>query len=226
MHLIVEQDAHAAARAAATAVVEACREAVRERGRALVAFSGGETPWLMLEELRHADLPWAKIFVAQVDERVVPEGDPRRNVNRLREALLDRGRLPAPNLLEMPVEQLPLGAAAAQYQATLESITGTPLRLDIVQLGLGADGHTASLVPGDPVLAVTGSDVAVTGLYQGTPRMTLTYPALDRARARLWLVTGAGKREVLQDLVSGIGNSPATSVARDSATVITDVAVR
>ena len=126
----------------------------------------------------------------------------------------------------MPVDQANLDDAAAQFQATLESLAGKPVRHDLVQLGLGADGHTASLVPGDPVLDVRDRDVALTGAYQGTRRMTLTFPALDRARARLWLVTGASKRAVLQDFMEGIGGSPAVRVARDSATVITDLAIR
>ena len=227
MHLIVAQDAHTAARSAAAAVAQACREAVRERGHALVAFSGGETPWLMLEAIASTSTCRGReVFVAQVDERVAPTGDPRRNLTRLREILVEQGQLPAANLLQMPVEQANLGDAAAQYQATLESIAGEPLRLDIVQLGLGADGHTASLVPGDPVLDVSDRDVALTGLYQGTRRMTLTFPALNRARARLWLVTGASKLAALQELVSGVGSSPAVRVAREAATVITDLAVR
>ena len=226
MHLIVAQDAHAAAQSAAAAVTKVCCEAVRERGRALVAFSGGETPWLMLDLLRHVDLPWGQVHVAQVDERVVPAGDPRRNSSRLREILVEQGKLPAANVLQMPVEQANLDAAAAQFQATLESFTGKPLRLDLVQLGLGADGHTASLVPGDPVLYVSDRDVALTGPYQGTRRMTLTFPALDRARARLWLVTGSSKRAVLEELVAGCGNTPAVRVARDPATVITDLVIR
>jgi 6-phosphogluconolactonase len=225
VHLIVAQDAHAAAQAAAAAVAEACGEAVRERGRALVAFSGGETPWLTLDVLRNVDLPWAKVCVAQVDERVAPAGDPRRNSIRLREMLVEQGHLPAANLLQMPVEQANLEDAAARFQATLESIAGKPLRLDLVQLGLGADGHTASLVPGDPVLDVSDRDIALTGLYQGTRRMTLTFPALDRARARLWLVTGASKRAALEELVSGLGSTPAVRVARDAATVITDLVI-
>jgi 6-phosphogluconolactonase len=226
VQLIVAQDAHAAAHSAATAVAQACREAVRERGRALVAFSGGETPWRMLDLLRNADLPWAQLYVAQVDERVAPAGDPRRNVTRLREILVEQGHLAPANLLQMPVDQANLDDAAAQVQAALESLAGKPLRLDLVQLGLGADGHTGSLVPGDPVLDVRDRDVAVTGPYQGTRRMTLTFPALDRARTRLWLVTGASKRAVLEDLMEGAGSSPAVRVARNSATVITDLAIR
>jgi 6-phosphogluconolactonase len=226
VHVIVARDLHAAAQSAAAAVAEACGEAVRERGRALVAFSGGDTPWRMLAVLGHLDVPWGEVWVAQVDERVAPAGDPRRNALRLREILVEQGQLPAANLLQMPVEQAHLDAAAAQFQATLESIAGKPMRLDLVQLGLGADGHTASLVPGDAVLDVSDRDVAMTAPYQGTRRMTLTFPALDRARARLWLVTGASKRAVLEDLVEGVGSSPAVRVARDSATIITDLAIR
>jgi 6-phosphogluconolactonase/glucosamine-6-phosphate isomerase/deaminase len=124
----------------------------------------------------------------------------------------------------MPVEAANLEAAAAEYAVTLRDLAGTPPVLDLVHLGLGPDGHTASLVPGDPVLGVTTADVAVTGAYQGRRRMTLTYPALDRARSVLWLVTGADKTEMLRRLRDGDPTIPAGRVRSDRATVLADAA--
>jgi 6-phosphogluconolactonase len=224
VHLKPAPDPERAASMAADEVAAACRRAVAGRGHAVIALSGGETPWQMIRALCSIALPWERIHVAQVDERVVPRGDPRRNLARLEEILVREGPLPTANLLAMPVESDDLEHAARAYQQTLERHAGTPACLDLVQLGLGADGHTASLVPGDPVLDVRGHDVAVTARYQGTPRMTLTCPALSRARQRLWLVTGAGKAARLRELLDGRGDAPAVSVARDGAVVVADAA--
>lgn len=213
-----------AAELAAREIAAACREAVARRGRAVIAVSGGETPWLMLGGLSGLDLPWDRTWVAQVDERVAPRGDPRRNLTRLEQALVSGGPLPARHLLAMPVEAADLPAAAAGYQATLEVLAGRPLALDLVQLGLGTDGHTASLVPGDAVLEVANRDVAICSEYQGLRRMTLTFPALDRARRRLWLVTGAGKTRPLHELLAGTGDAPAVRVARPDSLVVADAA--
>jgi 6-phosphogluconolactonase/glucosamine-6-phosphate isomerase/deaminase len=177
----------------------------------------------MLERLRTLDLPWPEIFVAQVDERVAPYGDPRRNLTRLEQLLVIEGPLPGEHLLAMPVESRDLGLAADDYQRRLETLAGIPLELDLVQLGLGADGHTASLVPGDPVLAVADRDVALSA-YQGHVRMTLTMPALARARARLWLVTGPGKAVRLRELLDGGGDAPAARVPREGSVVVADAA--
>jgi 6-phosphogluconolactonase len=215
-------DPERAASVAADEVAAACRRAVTERGRAVIALSGGETPWKMIRALCSISLPWERIHVAQVDERLVPRGDPRRNLARLEEILVQQGPLPPANLLAMPVESEDPEHAARAYQQTLERRAGTPACLDLVQLGLGTDGHTASLVPGDPVLAVRDRDVAVTAPYLGTQRMTLTCPALSRARQRLWLVTGAGKADRLRQLLDGSGDAPATSVAREDSVVVAD----
>ena len=218
----IAHDAASAANIAAAEVARTCADAVAIRGQALVAFSGGETPWLMLRELCHFDLPWQKIFVAQVDERVASRGDARRNFTRLEQILVREGPLPPGQLLPMPVESEELAMAATDYQAVLETRGGMPLQLDLVQLGLGTDGHTASLVPGDAVLHVNDRDVAVTSDYQGLRRMTLTLPAINRTRRRLWLVTGASKNARLGELLAGAGDTPATAVSRDNAVVVAD----
>jgi 6-phosphogluconolactonase len=224
VHLIATADADVAAVAAAQEIVAACREAVAARDLALVAVSGGETPWRMLERLRELELPWERIYVAQVDERIAPRGDPRRNLARLAQVLVKDGPLPERQLLAMPVETDDLDAAAFGYQRQLERLGGTPLQLDFVQLGLGSDGHTASLVPGDPVLEVADRDVAISGEYQGLRRMTLTYPAIDRARRRLWLVTGSAKASRLAELLDGTSTdrAPSVRVSRADTSVVAD----
>ena len=226
MRLIRTADAALAAAVAADEVADVCRRAAAERGVAVIAVSGGETPWGMLERLRSLDLPWRHLYVAQVDERVASRGDPRRNLARLEQILVTQGPLPRDNLLAMPVEADDLDVAAAGYQQRLEALAGRPLVLDLVQLGLGADGHTASLVPGDPVLDVADRDVAISHKYQGLPRMTLTLPALDRARRRLWLVTGAAKAARAAELLAGRAatDAPALRVTRNEAALIADEA--
>jgi 6-phosphogluconolactonase len=222
MRLKVAADPGSAAQMAAEEIAAICRQAAGERGRTLIAFSGGETPWMMLRALRILDLPWDRTWVAQVDERIAPRGDERRNLARLGEILVTDGPLPAAQLLAMPVEANDLEAGAADYQRLLERHGGAPLAFDLVQLGLGNDGHTASLVPGDPVLDVQDRDVALSGEYQGLRRMTLTLPALARARQRLWLVTGTGKAERLRDLLTGLGDAPSARVERNDTVVVAD----
>ena len=137
----------------------------------------------------------------QVDERIAPDGDPDRNLTHLRESFLQHVSFPPRNVHAMPVESPDPEAGARQYALALQEFAGSPPILDLVHLGLGPDGHTASLVPADPVLNVTNADVAVTGIYQGRRRMTLTYPALNRARRVLWVVTGSEKVEMLRRLL-------------------------
>src|SRR5262249_18994987 len=122
----------------------------------------------------------------------------------------------------MPVEEADLEAAAARYAEVLRGLAGAPPVLDLAHLGLGPDGHTASLVPGDPVLEVTVTDVAPTGVYQGRRRMTLTYPVLNRARRIVWLVTGPDKADMLARLSKGDDSIPAGRIHQDRAVVLAD----
>jgi 6-phosphogluconolactonase len=222
MNIEVFADDDAVARQAAVLLAAEARAAGQARGRFVLAVSGGHTPWKMLRELAGQDVPWAAVHVVQVDERVAPAGDPARNLTHLRESLLSRAPLPADHVHAMPVEDPDLPAAARRYAQTLREVAGSPPVLDVAHLGLGPDGHTASLVPGDPVLEVTDSDVAVTGPYQGHRRMTLTYPVLDRARLVLWLVTGDNKAPVLPRLRDGDPSIPAGRVRAARATVLAD----
>ncbi|MBP1687721.1 MAG: 6-phosphogluconolactonase [Deltaproteobacteria bacterium] len=222
MQIQVLADAEAVAREAATIIATEARAAVVARGRFIVAVSGGRTPWLMLRALAQQEVPWKDVHIAQVDERVAPDGDRDRNLTHLRESLLDRVPLRADQIHAMPVESANLQAAAAQYALTLQRIAGSPPVLDLLHLGLGPDGHTASLVPGDPVLDVSDADVAVTGVYQGRRRMTLTYPVLNRARRILWVVTGGEKADMLVRLHSADRSIPAGWVRQEQALVLAD----
>jgi 6-phosphogluconolactonase len=215
-------DADAVARAGAAFTAEEARAAVTARGRFIVAFSGGHTPWKMLRALADEQMPWPDVHVVQVDERVAPTEHPDRNLTHLRESLLAHRPLRPEQVHAMPVESANLDVASEQYATTLRQIAGAPVVLDLLHLGLGPDGHTASLVPGDPVLDVTDADVAVTGVYQGRRRMTLTYPILNRARRIVWLVTGREKAEMLARLNDGDGSIPAGRVRQEAAIVLAD----
>jgi len=217
-------DADAVALAAARLIAKEARDAVATRGKFVMAVSGGKTPWVMLRDLAKEDVPWEGVHVVQVDERVAPEGDPDRNLTHLRESLLEHAPLRPEQIHAMPVEAADLQAACARYTQTLTEIAGSPPVLDLVHLGLGPDGHTASLVPGDPVLEVKNADVAVTGIYQGRRRMTLTYPIIDRSRRVLWLATGGEKAGMLARLQAGDVSIPASRVSTDRAVILADQA--
>src|ERR1017187_10203685 len=222
MEIRVLADAVAVAAEAAKVIAEEGRGAVAARGRFSMAVSGGQTPWPMLRALAREDLPWNKVFVTQVDERVAPSGSKERNLTHLRDSLLAHAPLPPENVCAMPVDSPDLEAAARQYALDLREIAGAPPVLDLVHLGLGPDGHTASLVPGDPVLEVTDADVALTQPYQERRRMTLTYPMLNRARRILWVVTGGEKADVLARLRDGDVSIPAGRVRREHALLLAD----
>ncbi len=222
MKLEVFEDAESVARAAAGAIAADARAAIATRGRFALAVSGGHTPWIMLGALAGEDIPWPGVHVFQVDERVAPDGHPDRNLTHLRESLLQHAPLRPEQIHAMPVESPDPEAGARQYALALQQIAGSPPVLDLVHLGLGPDGHTASLVPGDAVLEVTDEDVALTGVYQGRRRMTLTYPMLNRARRVLWVVTGAEKVGMLDRLRDGDVSIPAGRVRREEAVVLAD----
>ena len=222
MKLEVLDDADSVAQTAAATIAADARAAIAARGRYALAVSGGHTPWIMLRALANENVPWSGVHLYQVDERVAPAGDSDRNLTHLRESLLLHAPLTPEQVHAMPVESPDLQSAAAQYALALQQIVGSPPVLDLVHLGLGPDGHTASLVPGDPVLKITDADVGVTGVYQGRQRMTLTYPALNRARRVLWVVTGSEKVEMLRRLMDGDESIPAGRVRREQALILAD----
>ena len=224
MNLEVLDTAEPVAQRAADIIAEEARKAVAARGRFVAAVSGGHTPWVMLRALASADVPWPAIHIVQVDERVAPPGHPDRNLTHLRESLLDHAPLLPEQIHAMPVEFADLEAAAAKYAATLQQLAGSSPVLDLVHLGLGPDGHTASLVPGDPVLYIADADVAITGTYQGRQRMTLTYPIINRSRKVLWVVTGAEKVPMFHRLLDGDKSIPAGRIHREHAIVLADEA--
>ncbi|MFJ8490095.1 6-phosphogluconolactonase [Streptomyces sp. NPDC094038] len=211
--LEVVADPDAVAGTAAAFVARPARACVRAHGRFTSAASGGHTPWAMFARLAHEDVPWEHVAVFQVDERVAPDGDPDRNLTHLRESL---GTAPA-EVIAMPVNDADLDAAAAACGRSL------PERFDLLHLGLGPDGHTASLVPHDPVHDVADRPVALTAPYMGHQRMTLTCPAPARAQQVLWLVTGADTREPLSRLVAEDRSIPAGRVEA-AALVLADTA--
>ena len=222
MNIKVYPDEDVVAGKAAVIIADDARAAVTSRGRFIMAVSGGRTPWLMLRALARNELPWRQVHVFQVDERLAPAGEPDRNLAHLRESLLDHAPLPRDHVHAMPVEAAELDRAAEQYAQTLRDVAGSPPVLDLIHLGLGPDGHTASLVPGDPVLDVTDADVAVTASYRGRRRMTLTFPIINRSRLLLWLVTGGEKAEALARLRYGDRSIPGSRVRQNGALVLAD----
>ena len=225
MKIEVFADADAVAHAAAGIIAAEARAAVAACGKFSMAVSGGKTPWAMLRALANEQVPWQGVHVFQVDERIAPAGDPDRNLTHLRASLLENAPLPPEQIYAMPVEDPDIEAAAGRYAATIEGIAGSPPVFDLIHLGLGPDGHTASLVPGDSVLGVTNVDVALTGgLYQNRRRMTLTYRILNRARRILWVVTGAEKVPMLRRLDQGDSTIPGGRVRQDHGLVLADEA--
>jgi 6-phosphogluconolactonase len=222
MNVEVLADADTVAQRAAAVIAAEARAAVAARGRFIFADSRGRTPWVMLRALVAEDVPWSGVHLAQVDERVAPAGHADRNLTHIRASLLEHVPLRPEQVHAMPVETPDLPVAALEYAQTLQQIAGTPPVLDLVHLGLGPDGHTASLVPGDAVLDVMDTDVALTGVYQGRRRMALTYPLLNRASHILWLVTGSEKLDMLARLQCADPSIPGGRVRQDNALVLAD----
>ena len=208
-------DPEAVAERAAELVAEQAGAAIADHGRFTFAVSGGHTPWAMFAKLAGKEMSWQQVTIFQVDERVAPDGDPDRNLTHLCESLPAGA---AADVRPMPVTADDLERAAAEYARSL------PSTFDLIHLGLGPDGHTASLVPGDPVLEVMDRDVALTGIYQGRRRMTLTYPVLERAPNLLWLITGQDKVDALRRLQAGDRSIPAGRISAAHAVVIADEA--
>jgi 6-phosphogluconolactonase len=220
MRIDVRPTAAAAAAWAASLIAAQLEAAVNQRGRGTLAVSGGRTPTAMLRELARAELPWSEILLFQVDERIVAMNDERRNLKQLL-ATFSASLLPQKNIHSMPVDRGPDENSAEQYFDDLCSAIGTPPQLDVVHLGLGNDGHTASLFAGDPA-AASDRDVAISGIYQGLRRMTLTLRMLDRARQRIWLVTGSDKREIVSRFLDADAELVANHVRREDSIVVLD----
>lgn len=217
IELEVVADEKAVARRTAELIAAVGAQSVAERNIFSLAMSGGRTPWAMLAMLGEEEqMPWDKTELFQVDERIASPGSEDRNLTHM---VLGLSMDHQSALRPMPVTQRNLEQAARDYESSL------PAPLDCVHLGLGPDGHTASLVPGDPVLEVSDRRVALTETaYQGHNRMTLTYPALAEARQIVWLITGPTKVEALQKLLAGDTSIPAGRVENTRMTVIADEA--
>ncbi|HZV06588.1 MAG TPA: 6-phosphogluconolactonase [Gemmataceae bacterium] len=224
MNIEIYPNSGSVAERAASVIADCAWDAIAERGLFIMAVSGGHTPWTMLRRLAAALVPWRAMQIIQVDERVAPAGHAERNLTHIYESLLANAPLSSDQLHAMPVESPDLEAAARAYAATLRMIAGEGPVIDLVHLGLGPDGHTASLVPGDPVLDVEDADVALSGPYQDWRRMTLTYPILDRARRILWVVTGGEKAAMVKRLLNSDRQIPAGRVRSDRALLLADSA--
>jgi 6-phosphogluconolactonase len=201
------------ANVAADVIVQELNARIALRGHAAIAVSGGRTPWSVFERLSEAPVPWTAVDVFQVDERVAAPGSADRNLTGLDETLLDR--VPA-RAHPMPVDAPDLEAAARRYATDL------PPSLDVVHLGLGDDGHTASLVPLDPSVLIEDQLVAITDPYRGHRRMTLTRPAIDGAGLIVWIVSGSDKAEMVERLIAGDPLIPAGLISQERAVLVTD----
>jgi 6-phosphogluconolactonase len=219
----IEADAELLAHEAAAWLADQARRAIEARQRFSLALSGGRGPHRMFEALAKESVPWDCVHLFQVDERAAPADSRQRNLRAIRELLLDRAGIPDDRVYPMPVELDDLDAAARQYAATLEDVLGPDAVLDMVHLGLGEDGHTASLLPGDEA-ADSAATVIVSREYQGFRRLSLSLPLLSRARQRFWLVTGASKSEILPAAVDGDPSIPAGRVNREDTVFFVDQA--
>lgn len=216
--LRVLPDADSAVKAAAAALVDGIEGALAARGRCVLALSGGTSAPQLCRALATHSLDWDRVNMVQVDERLVPLSHPDRSLGQFQRFL------PPLQIHPMPVEDPDPDAAARAYTALLEELTGTPAVLDVVHLGLGADGHTGSLVPGEAILQVLDRDVALTDIYKGHRRMTLTFPLLNRAREIVWLATGMEKRAAIRRFYEEDPTLPASCVSAENMYLFTDQA--
>lgn len=227
----------------------AIEQAIRLRGMCLIGLSGGSTPNQVFQELATRPVAWENVVALQVDERVAPIGSPDRNLTAQQAAFSETDIQWVPLPVEDVLRELngslsdPLSLAnvgetnlefghltgmhlvrdvLADFDAQLVELAGSPPILDVVHLGLGTDGHTASLVPGDKAVNELLLYSALTGMYQGTHRITLTRPVMDRARMVVWLVRGASKREQLGRLLAGDMTIPAGLIRPAHSVIIAD----
>lgn len=221
MKLKVLPDIERVAQQAVKIITRVAQERIQQSGQFSFAVSGGSTPWIMLRQLAISNLDWGKVALFQTDERIVPAGDPQRNLVQIKQQLLDHSALKQDQIFAMPVEQTDLESAARDYSQELHKRCGNPPILDLIHLGLGEDGHTASLLPGDSALT-SHETIAISNEYQGLRRMTMTYSVINAARHRLWIVTGAKKRAMLERLYHGDRSIPAGRVERDNAIILAD----
>jgi 6-phosphogluconolactonase len=209
---------------AAAYLEQLIRETLTHQKSFSLAISGGRTPWEMLKLLSKADLPWQRINLFQVDERVAPDGHSDRNLTQLFQAIAGTPMVTQLRIFPMPVTAEDLDVAAKEYTEVLNEVTKGK-GLDMIHLGLGSDGHTASLVPGDEVLAIQNRLVACTqNNYQGRIRMTLTYPLLNSAKQILWIVTGSEKKEMVKRMLQKDPSIPAGSIRQENALLLVDQA--
>ena len=222
MEIRTFQSSNEVAREAALYIADRIRENIAKKGFFTLAISGGRTPWEMIKELATEDLPWEKVFLFQVDERVAPDGHPDRNLTQLFKSIQDSPLINRLNIFPMHVIAEDLEEACAEYSENIKRITETG-KLDLIHLGIGTDGHTASLIPGDSVLEVGDKNVALTDSpYQGRERMTLTYPLINQAEKILWIVTGEEKAEMLERLLQQDSTIPAGKINQSHAIILTE----
>ncbi|WP_026969036.1 6-phosphogluconolactonase [Algoriphagus terrigena] len=224
MEIRTFQSSNEVAKEAALYIADSIRVHIAKKGFFTLAISGGRTPWEMIKELATQDLPWEKVFLFQVDERVAPDGHPDRNLTQLFKSIEGTSLMTRLNIFPMHVIAEDLEEACAEYSDNIKRITETG-KFDLIHLGIGTDGHTASLVPGDNVLEVQDKDVALTNdPYQGRQRMTLTYPLINQAEKILWVITGEEKAEMLSRLLNQDPSIPAGKVAQGHAIILTEEA--
>lgn len=199
-------------------MAKAIDEVLDRQDRCILGLSGGSTPAPVFERLSRADLDWRRVTIVQVDERIAMAGTPERNLTDQQRYF---GTLPV-EWLPLPVDD-PEPGALDRFARDFDRATGGTGRIDVAHLGLGGDGHTASLIPGDPVLDVTDRPVAVTEEYQDTRRMTLTRPVLDAVGVAIWLITGAEKADRVKQLLAGDRSIPAGQLRMERSVLVVDV---